>query len=66
MIKNSEKLKLGVDLTINFRAADFSFKQGVQFGRNYKRGFVPVINTYLHHEIVKWWALLIDGDFFLR
>ena len=44
----------------------FSLKQGVQFGRNYKRGFVPVINTYLHYEIVKWWALLIDGDFFPR
>jgi hypothetical protein len=28
MFKNSEKLKLGVGLTNNFREAEFSLKQG--------------------------------------
>lgn len=64
MFKNSEKLKFGLGLTINFRDAEFSLKQGDKYERNYNRGFVPLINTYLNYELVKGLGLLIDGDVF--
>jgi len=64
MFSNTEKLKWGMGLTINFRDAEFSLKQGDQYERNYNRGFVPLINTYLNYQVVKGLGLLIDGDVF--
>lgn len=64
MIRNTEKLKLGIGLTINFRDAEFSLRQGDKYERNYNRGFVPLFNTYLNYKLKSNFGLLIDGDVF--
>jgi opacity protein-like surface antigen len=64
MLCHSEKLQLGLGLTVNYRDAEFSLKQGSQYERNYNRGFVPLINTYLNYTCANKLGFLIDGDVF--
>ena len=64
MIQNTERLKLGIGLTVNFRDAEFSLQQGEYYERNYNRGFVPLVNTYLNYQFSPKFGLLIDGDVF--
>lgn len=64
LFQNSEKVKLGFGLTLNFRDAEFSLQQGNLYERNYNRGFVPLINTYLNYRPFQKIGLLVDGDVF--
>jgi len=64
MIKNSEKFKFGLGLTLNLRDAEFSLRQGGQYERNYNRGVVPLINTYLNYMFTSKFGFLVDGDVF--
>lgn len=63
-LKNTDKIKLGIGLTLNLRDAEFSLQQGTKYERNYNRGFVPLINTYLDYKITSKVGILIDGDVF--
>ncbi len=63
-LKNTDKIKLGIGLTLNLRDAEFSLKQGTKYERNYNRGFVPLINTFLDYKITSKVGILIDGDVF--
>lgn len=64
MIRNTENFKLGIGLTVNFRDAEFSLKQAETYERNYNRGFVPLINTYLNYQFLPKFGFLVDGDVF--
>lgn len=64
MLRNTDQFKLGIGLTLNFRDAEFSLRQGDKYERNYNRGFVPLINTYLNYEFKPKLGVLIDGDVF--
>jgi len=64
MLCHSEKFQLGLGLTLYFRDAEFSLKQGSVYERNYNRGFVPLINTYLNYSCPNHLGFLIDGDVF--
>ncbi|MEI6410538.1 MAG: hypothetical protein WCR52_14205 [Bacteroidota bacterium] len=64
LIKNTEKLRLGVGLTLNLRDAEFSLKQGSLYERNYNRGVVPLLNTYLKYHLGGHVYGLVDGDIF--
>jgi hypothetical protein len=59
-----KKVTLGVGLTLNLRDAEFSIKQGEKYERNYNRGLVPLINTYLSFKLTNKLGFLIDGDVF--
>jgi hypothetical protein len=61
---NNEKIKFGIGLTINFRDAEFSLRQGEVYARNYNRGFVPLVNTFLNYQLKNKLGLMIDGDVF--
>jgi hypothetical protein len=60
----SEKITLGLGLTLNYRDAAFSLKQENLYERNYNRGFVPLINTYTRIQLKEKLSILIDGDVF--
>jgi hypothetical protein len=60
----SERLKLGLGLTLNLRDAEFSLQQGSIYERNYNRGVVPLINTYVNYKCSKNLGVLVDGDVF--
>lgn len=64
LISKTTKLTLGIGLTLNLRDAEFSLKQGSQYERNYNRGVVPLVNTYVNYSIAEKLGLLIDGDVF--
>jgi hypothetical protein len=60
----TDKLKFGLGLTLNLRDAEFSLKQDNKYERNYNRGVVPLINTYVNYKCTKNLGLLVDGDVF--
>jgi hypothetical protein len=64
LIANSLKFKFGLGLTLNLRDAEFSLNQGGQYERNFNRGVVPLVNTYLNYSLTKKLGLLVDGDVF--
>ncbi len=57
-------LVLGLGLTLNLRDAEFSLKQGSKYERNYNRGLVPLINTYVNYKFTDKFGVLVDGDVF--
>lgn len=61
---NRDNLKVGIGLTINFRDAEFSLRQDSLYERNYNRGFVPLVNTFLNYQFKNKLGILIDGDVF--
>jgi len=63
-IVQKENLIVGVGLTLNVRDAEFSLKQDTIYERNYNRGIVPLINTYLNYKFTNKLGLLVDGDVF--
>ena len=63
-IIQKERLKLGIGLTLNLRDAEFSLKQNDKYERNYNRGFVPVVNTFLSYRFTERLGMLVDGDVF--
>jgi len=63
-VVQNKKLDFGVGLTLNFRDAEFSLKQENKFERNYNRGLVPLINTYLNVHVGEKIGFLVDGDVF--
>ena len=59
-----DDLVLGLGLTLNLRDAEFSLKQGSKYERNYNRGLVPLINTYVNYKFIDKLGILVDGDVF--
>lgn len=59
-----DDLILGLGITLNLRDAEFSLKQGSKYERNYNRGLVPLINTYLNYKFTDKIGVLVDGDVF--
>jgi hypothetical protein len=57
-------LTMGLGLTLNLRDAEFSLRQGTKYERNYNRGLVPLINTYLNYKFTDHLGVLVDGDVF--
>lgn len=61
---SNQQFTLGLGLTLNVRDAEFSLRQGNLYERNYNRGIVPLLNSYLQYQFYNKLSLLIDGDVF--